>query len=74
MSNVNEIDAEHILFSNDETEPEMFNKELSLDEHTRRIIKAYLNKYNGNVKKAAEKLDIGFSTIYRMMRKEKQVE
>ena len=74
MSNANEIDAEHILFSNDETEPEMINKELSLDEHNRRIIKAYLNKYNGNVKKAAEKLDIGFSTIYRMMRKEKPAE
>lgn len=44
-----------------------------LDEHTlaeynREIIKHYLNKYNGNVIKAAKRLDIGKSTIYRMMK------
>ena len=76
MSNSNEINEEDITFSKDETDPdnEMINKELTLDEHTRRIIKAYLKKYDGNVKQAASKLNIGFSTIYRMLKEEKTSE
>lgn len=73
MSNTKEINEEDITFSKDETDPdiEMINKELTLEEHTNRIIKAYLKKYDGNVKQAASKLNIGFSTIYRMLKEEK---
>src|SRR5690606_36739236 len=70
MSNSREIEPEDITFSKDDNDPEFINKELTLREHNLRIIQAYLKKYDNNVKLAAEKLDIGFSTIYRMLRDE----
>ncbi len=72
LSNNYEIEAEDINFSEDETLPEMINRELTLREHNLRIVKSYLNKYDGNVKETAKKLDIGFSTIYRMLKEEEE--
>jgi two-component system response regulator AtoC len=72
LSNNLEIEAEDINFSEDETLPEMVNRELTLREHNLRIVKSYLKKYDGNVKEAAKKLDIGFSTIYRMLKEEEE--
>ena len=40
----------------------------TLAEYNRQIIKHYLDKYEGNVIKTANKLDIGKSTIYRMLK------
>ncbi|HAX93707.1 MAG TPA: hypothetical protein DCY25_07155, partial [Bacteroidales bacterium] len=37
-----------------------------------KIIKAMLRKHNNDIKTVAGKLDIGISTIYRMLREEKQ--
>ncbi len=73
MSNNNEINSCDISFSKEstDTDPEYIDNELSLEEHNRRIVKSYLKKYNGNVKQAAAKLNIGFSTIYRMLKAEK---
>jgi len=70
LSNELEIEADDITFTEDENLPEMVNQELTLREHNLRIIKSYLKKYDGNVKEAAQKLDIGFSTIYRMLKEE----
>jgi len=70
MSNNQEIETEDIKFGNDELEPEVMNYELTLREHNYRIVKSYLRKYDENVKIAAEKLGIGFSTIYRMLKEE----
>jgi len=72
MSNGPEIEADDITFAKDDTDPEFINKELTLREHNMRIIRAYLKKYDDNVKKAAEALDIGFSTIYRMLKEENE--
>jgi DNA-binding NtrC family response regulator len=69
-------DGDHILDSDIE-----FNKkndiedfledDLTLDQYNGRIIKSFLDKYNNNVLKVAEKLDIGKSTIYRMIKEGK---
>ncbi|MDG1428001.1 MAG: sigma-54 dependent transcriptional regulator [Crocinitomicaceae bacterium] len=40
----------------------------SLKEHNRRLIESLLKKHNNNVRLVAKKLDIGKSTIYRMIR------
>jgi two-component system, NtrC family, response regulator AtoC len=42
-------------------------KEISLREYERQIIQHYLDKYNRDVLLVARKLDIGKSTIYRMI-------
>lgn len=70
MSNTEEITAADIPLGVDDKGTEIFNYDLTLREHNYRIAKAYLKKYNDNVKLAAEKLGIGFSTVYRMLRKE----
>ena len=70
MSNDKEIGADDITFGGEEFDPETMNYELTLKEHNHRIVQSYLKKYNDNVKLAAEKLGIGFSTIYRMLRQE----
>lgn len=71
MSNNPEIEAEDITFgTQDDDAISNVNEELTLKEHTRRIVKSYLRKYDNNVKLAADKLDIGFSTIYRMLKEE----
>lgn len=45
----------------------MISKELSLKEYELQIIQFFLDKYNGDVLKVAKVLDIGKSTIYRMI-------
>ena len=42
--------------------------EKTLKDYTRGIIKHFLNKYDNNVLLVAEKLDVGKSTIYRMLK------
>jgi len=70
MSNTEEIEAEDISIEANEKGTEIIDYELTLREHNFKVAKAYLTKYNDNVKVAAEKLGIGFSTLYRMLRKE----
>jgi transcriptional regulator with PAS, ATPase and Fis domain len=41
--------------------------ELSLKEYTAKIVQHYLDKYDKNVIKTAKALQVGKSTIYRMI-------
>lgn len=51
--------------------PVTINDDLTLKEYELKIIRATLQKYNNDIKKTAAKLDIGVSTIYRMLQNEK---
>jgi len=51
---------------------DVLNQDLTLKEYTNQIIKIYLKQYDNNVLKVAAKLDVGKSTIYRMLKEEKQ--
>ena len=44
--------------------------EKTLREHTLDIVKYYLKQYEDNVKLVAKKLDVSYSTIYRMLKEE----
>jgi DNA-binding NtrC family response regulator len=46
--------------------------DLTLRQYELKIIKAMLRKHNNDIKTVAVKLDIGISTIYRLLREEKQ--
>ena len=48
------------------------NDNLTLREYQIKIIKATLKKNNDDIKLAADKLDIGISTIYRILKEEKE--
>lgn len=68
MSDSNEILSDDLNFNATDSVNNLLIDECSLAEYNRRIIRYYLDKYDGNVLLAAEKLDIGKSTIYRMLK------
>ncbi len=47
---------------------DLISEELTLDEFNDKIIRHFLKKYDDNVLKVAEKLKIGKSTIYRLLK------
>lgn len=71
MCDGNEIDAEHIKFLKKLSNQDLLLKEMTLDEYTYQIIRSYLDKYDNNVLLVAKKLNVGKSTIYRLL-KEKE--
>jgi transcriptional regulator with PAS, ATPase and Fis domain len=50
----------------------LFPEEKTMREYTISIVQSFLRRYDGNVLKVAEKLDIGKSTIYKMIQ-EKEI-
>ncbi len=47
---------------------ELMSAEMTLEEYNVEIIKHYLRRYNNKVRQVADKLGIGKSTVYRMLR------
>ena len=45
-------------------------KEMKMKDYVKNIVKHYLEKYDNNVLSVAKKLDVGKSTIYRMLKEE----
>ncbi len=68
MSDEVEIIAGDLNFGSANTIANFLVDECSLAEYNRRIIRYFLDKYDENVVVAARKLDIGKSTIYRMLK------
>ena len=67
-----EIREEDLSFSSPDVLPDVLGEEMTLKEYTNRIIDIYLDKYDQNIKLVADKLDIGVSTIYRMLKERKE--
>jgi DNA-binding NtrC family response regulator len=67
MSDGEIIESQHIMLSGNANSSQLLMKEISLREYERQIIQHYLDKYNRDVLLVARKLDIGKSTIYRMI-------
>jgi two-component system response regulator AtoC len=67
MSNGNEIRPTEISLSASDILTQVLNEELTMKEYELRILSAYLKKYE-NIKVVAEKLGIGQSTIYRLLK------
>ena len=71
MTNRDSIKPSHLNMNVDNSVRNLLASEKPLDEYNREIIKHFLNKYNHNVRLVASKLEIGKSTIYRMLQKKK---
>ena len=67
MSDTDTILPEHITLNATTSINDLLNKETTLQEFENQIIQHYLDKYNKDVLLVAKKLDIGKSTIYRMI-------
>jgi len=68
LSDTNEIGPENINFNATDTVSNFLNDECTLEEYNRRIIRFFLEKNDHNVLLTAKKLNIGKSTIYRMLK------
>lgn len=68
MCDENTINEDDIIFNSPDKMQNVLTKEMTLREYQAEIVKNYLDKYNNNVIKVSKKLDIGKSTIYRMIK------
>jgi two-component system, NtrC family, response regulator AtoC len=68
MANTEEITEEDINLGSKDVLPDVMAQECTMREYERRILKTYLERYDDNIKLVAEKLDLGQSTIYRMLK------
>lgn len=68
MSEDGLIDSADINLNHLQKDGQFLLEEMSLKEYTFKIIRFYLEKYDNNVLKVAEKLDIGKSSIYRYLK------
>jgi two-component system response regulator AtoC len=72
LSANNEIEPSDIVIDSGDPLSAVVNDILTLKEYQEKIIKATLKKYNNDIKLTAAKLDIGVSSIYRMLKEEKE--
>jgi two-component system, NtrC family, response regulator AtoC len=68
LTNGNSIEEDHISFNSTNAKSDFLLEEDTLQGYIKKIIKYYLQKYHNNVMVVAKKLDIGKSTIYRMLK------
>jgi DNA-binding NtrC family response regulator len=66
------IDSADLIIERGNPLSDIANDNLTLREYQVKIIKATLKKNNDDIRIAAEKLDIGISTIYRILKEEKE--
>ncbi|TDH28107.1 sigma-54-dependent Fis family transcriptional regulator [Segetibacter sp. 3557_3] len=67
MAEDQDIQAEHLNVMSQNAISDFVMKDVTLKEFTTKLIQYYLDKYNYDVLKVARKLDVGKSTIYRMI-------
>ncbi len=70
MASGSSVEEEDIQFNSLQKEAAFLTEELSLEEYKTRIINHFLEKYDNDVLLVADKLNIGKSTIYRMLKTE----
>lgn len=68
LTDDSEIRPEHLHFQNSQDLHSILKKETTLKGYTRKIVGFYLHKYDHNIKLVSEKLDIGVSSIYKMIK------
>lgn len=67
MTNTNVIEDNDITFSTASSSQDFLYEETTLEEYNKRIINHFLEKYDNKVRLVADKLNIGKTTIYRLM-------
>ena len=70
MSGSGTIESDDLQLGGNDIVARELSEERTLKDYTERIIRHYLDRYDGKVKVVAEQLDIHPSTIYRLLQKE----
>ncbi len=68
MSSGDHISAQDLSLNSEDALPNVLTEEFSLREYNRRIVNLYMDKYSNDTKLVAEKLDIGQTTVYRLLK------
>jgi len=68
MSAGDEISAEDITLNANGASSDITTGEITMREYERKIVNQYMKKYNANTKLVADKLDIGQTTVYRLLK------
>ena len=72
LTNEDEITDNDIRFNSPKKGANFLANEMTIEQYKKIIVTHFLEKYNDDIDKVAEKLDIGKSTIYRMLKNEKE--
>lgn len=73
MCNGNELQADDIAFPKTRSLDMLLAEDKTFKQYCNYIIEYYLKKYNGNVLTVAKKLDVGKSTIYKLIQNKEVV-
>lgn len=69
MSSSDEINERDIVIGNSsDIIPDLLTTEATMRDYMIRIVKDYMNRFDGNTKKVADALDIGQTTVYRLLK------
>ncbi len=69
MSDGDNIEADDITINTKTSVNDMVSEETTLKAYENKIVAHFLKKYDNDISLVAEKLDIGKSTIYKMMQR-----
>jgi len=72
LSEKDEIEPADLVLDQGDLSSVVSFDNLTLRDYQLKIIKATMKKYNNDIRLVAKKLDIGISTIYRMLKEEKE--
>jgi len=73
LTNNNEINEEDIRFNSPKKAAGFFASEMTFEDYKISIVRHYLEKYQDDIDIVAQKLAIGKSTIYRMLKNEREL-
>ncbi|MCW8897824.1 MAG: sigma-54 dependent transcriptional regulator [Flavobacteriales bacterium] len=71
MSSGKEINADDISLSSNDALPNVLTDEMTMREYEIRIVNHYMKKCDNNTKLVAERLGIGQTTVYRLLKEDK---
>jgi len=74
MSTNEHVSEADIMVDFREHEPDLIGQDITLREYNRRIVHVYMNRYDNDTKMVADKLDIGQTTVYRLLKEAKSGE
>lgn len=68
LSNDEFIKADDISLNSEDLVAQVISEELSMREYEVKIVQHFMEKYDGNTKKVADRLQIGQTTVYRLLK------
>lgn len=72
MSSGNDVNAGDLQLSTNDALPNVLTEEITLREYNRRIVNLYMEKCDNNTRLVADKLGIGQTTVYRLLKEDKK--